>query len=94
MKPFTSFVTVCFFTFFLVILLLSILPMLINKIPANNIQVILGPNGNPVDATEVVAEYLKTHIANPGLNRIRLLEPLPPYRYRNPEVQPLWGARS
>jgi 2',3'-cyclic-nucleotide 2'-phosphodiesterase (5'-nucleotidase family) len=67
-------------------------PLLINKIPANNIQVIRGPDGNPIDATEVVAEYLKTHIANPELNRIRILRPLPPPRYRNPEVQPLWGC--
>ena len=67
-------------------------PYLINKIPAENIQVLLDATGNPLDATEVVAEYLKTHIANPELNRIRILQPLPPTRYRNPEVQPLWGC--
>jgi len=67
-------------------------PYLINKIPAENIRLVLDATGNPLDATEVVAEYLKTHIANPELNRIRLLRPLPQPRYRNPEVQPLWGC--
>jgi len=66
---------------------------LINRIPANNIQPLVGPDGVPMDATEVIVQYLKTNMANPQLNRIRLLNPLPPYRYRNPEVQPLWGAR-
>ncbi len=68
-------------------------PNLINKMPANNIQIVTGPDGIPLDATEVVMEYLKIDIANPVLNRIRLLKPLPPYRYNNPEVQPLWGAQ-
>lgn len=68
-------------------------PLLINKIPANNIQVLRGPDGLPMDGTEVVVEYLKTHTANPMLNRIRLLSPLPPPRYNNPEIQPLWGAQ-
>lgn len=67
-------------------------PLLINKVPAANIQVITAPDGTPFDATEVVAEYLKTHVANPELNRIRLLQPLPLPRYINPEVQPLWGT--
>jgi sulfur-oxidizing protein SoxB len=68
-------------------------PNLINKIPANNIRVLLGADGNPMDATEVVAEYLKTHVANPEPNRIILLQPLPPPIFRNPEIQPLRGAR-
>ncbi|MGA1867884.1 MAG: bifunctional metallophosphatase/5'-nucleotidase [bacterium] len=67
-------------------------PTLVNKIPAANIQPILGPDGIPLDATEVVAEYLKTHTANPQLHRIRLLRPLPLPAYNNPEVQPLWGC--
>ncbi|MGA1824666.1 MAG: bifunctional metallophosphatase/5'-nucleotidase [bacterium] len=66
-------------------------PFLVNKIPANNVQVITDPAGIPLDATEVIAEYLKTHVANPGIGRIRLLAPLPPYSYGNPEIQPLWG---
>ena len=67
-------------------------PLLLNRLPAQDIQVLKAIDGTPLDATEVVVEYLKTHIASPELQRIRLLQPMPPYRYRNPEVQPLWGA--
>ncbi len=67
-------------------------PDLINKIPANNVQVYTDADGNPVEGTEVVAEYLKTNTANPELNRIHLMSPLPGPLYGNPEIQPLHGV--
>ncbi len=50
------------------------------------------PDGSPKDATEVVVDYLQTTTANPDMGRIRLLTPLPPPVFGNPEVQPLRGA--
>jgi 2',3'-cyclic-nucleotide 2'-phosphodiesterase (5'-nucleotidase family) len=71
-------------------------PTLINRVPATNIQVLKDTNGDPLDGTEVVARYLESlpnNLANPELHRIKLLQPLPPYRYGFPEVQPLLGAQ-
>lgn len=68
-------------------------PGKINKVPANNIQIVTDAAGNRLDGTEVVMEYLKTRNANPAPDRIRLLQALPPYRYGNPEIEPLHGAR-
>lgn len=68
-------------------------PDLINKIPAQNVVRVTDTSGNPLDATEVVARYLEQHgPANPQLNRIRLIEPLPACLFDFPEVQPLQGA--
>ena len=67
-------------------------PNLINKIPAKNVQVYRDAAGFPVEGTEVVADYLKTSTANPELNRIRLMSPLPEPIYDNPEIQPLHGV--
>lgn len=51
-----------------------------------------GPNGETLDATDLVVDYLRTHIANPELNRVNLLYPLPAPVYRNREEQPLKGV--
>ncbi len=67
-------------------------PNLINKIPAKNVKVVKDKQNTPLDATDVVVEYLKQHPANPGPSRIHLLSPLPPPAYKNLEIQPLLGA--
>lgn len=67
---------------------------LINKIPAQNVIQYSDENGNAVEGTQVVADYLKTRTANPVLNRINLLAPLPAPRYGNYEIQPLHGATA
>lgn len=64
-------------------------PGLINKIPARNVQRVTDENGEAIEGTEVVANYLKTHVANPVLGNVRLLKPLAAPRYGNFEVQPL-----
>lgn len=51
-----------------------------------------GPNGETLDATDVVVNYLKTTVANPELNRVNLLYPLPAPVYGNSEMQPLKGV--
>lgn len=51
-----------------------------------------GANGETLDATDVVVNYLKTRAANPELNRVNLLYPLPPPVYGNREEQPLKGV--
>ncbi len=66
---------------------------LINKIPAQNVVQYTDENGEAVDGTQVVADYLKSNTANPVGNRIRLLAPLPAPVYGNPEIQPLKGAQ-
>lgn len=71
-------------------------PGLINVLPASNIQVLSDENGAPLDGTEVVVRYLQSlpgMTADPELNRIKLLHPLPAPRFGNPEVQPLRGAQ-
>lgn len=50
------------------------------------------PDGSKLDGTEVVVNYLKNNSANPQLNRINLLAPLPEPVYGNREVQPLKGV--
>jgi len=67
-------------------------PNLINKIPALNVVQYSDQNGSAVEGTQVVADYLKTHTANPVLNRINILAPLPAPLYGNYELQPLQGA--
>lgn len=56
------------------------------------ITVVKGPGGETLDGTEVVTNYLANHVANPELNRVNLLFPLPPPVYGNPEIQPLLGV--
>jgi len=67
-------------------------PNLINKIPAKNVKQYLDVEGNAVEGTQVVADYLKTRTANPVLNRINILAPLPAPKFGNYEIQPLQGA--
>ena len=55
-------------------------------------QPVLGPDGKPLDATEVVAQHLRDHRANPDLGRAKLLAPLPAPVNGNREVQPLKGV--
>jgi sulfur-oxidizing protein SoxB len=70
-------------------------PKLINVVPATDISVLKDEQGNALDGVEVVVRYLQSlpdRTANPELNRIRVLKPLPKPRFGNPEVQPLRGA--
>ena len=68
-------------------------PTLVNGIVAQNAMPIRGPNGETLDSTEVVANYLaKIGMVSPETHRVRLLSPLPPPIYGNPEVQPLEGV--
>jgi sulfur-oxidizing protein SoxB len=70
-------------------------PKLINVVPATDISVLKDEQGNPLDGVEVVVRYLQSlpdRTANPDLNRIRIVKPLPGPQFGNPEVQPLRGA--
>lgn len=61
----------------------------------SNITILKDANGDPLDAAEVVVNYLQTlpgQTANPTLNRITLVNPLPGPKFGNYEVQPLRGA--
>ena len=69
---------------------------LINTIPAGNIEVVKDEKGNALDGVEVVVRYLQSlpgKTANPELNRIKLLMPLPPAISGSPEVQPWRGVQ-
>lgn len=70
-------------------------PELINRLPAQDIRVLTTPEGEPLDATEVVASYLRSlpdRTADPQLNRVRLTAPLPAPEFGFPVMQPLLGA--
>ncbi len=68
-------------------------PKVVGGLPsANPITVVKGPGGETLDGTQVVTNYLTNHLANPELNRVNLLFPLPPPVYGNPEIQPLLGV--
>lgn len=68
-------------------------PKVVGGIPSTApITVVKGPNGETLDGTVVVSNYLRTHLANPELDRVKLLVPLPPPVYGNPEIQPLLGV--
>lgn len=70
-------------------------PGKINRSRSLEIKVLKAPDGGIVDATEVVAYYLRTlpdHTADPELNRITLLKPLPGPIGPNREIQPLAGV--
>lgn len=56
------------------------------------VSVLTGPNGETLDGTDVVVNYLKTQDANPQTHRVNLLYPLPAPVYGNPEIQPLKGV--
>lgn len=71
-------------------------PLEINGMKAENIEVVLDENKEPLDATEVVVRYLAmlpNRTANPLPQRIRLLRPLPAPVYGNREIQPLEGCK-
>jgi S-sulfosulfanyl-L-cysteine sulfohydrolase len=66
-----------------------------NRTPSN-IEIIKDADGTPLDAVELVARYIESRpnkTVNPTANRIKLVRPLPPYRFGFPEVQPLRGAQ-
>ena len=70
-------------------------PNLINVVPATDISLLKDTDGNAMDGTEVVVQYLRSlpdQTADPVLNRIKLLAPLPGSSHGFPEVQPLRGA--
>ena len=69
------------------------LPQVVGGIPSTQpVTVVKGGNGQTLDGTQVVVNYLKTNIANPELGRVNLLFELPPPVYGNPEIQPLLGV--
>ena len=66
------------------------------KVPGTFIRLARGETGEILDATDIVARYLQSlpdKTADPQLNRIRLLRPLPKPLYGSPEMQPLRGAK-
>lgn len=68
---------------------------LINVLPVTNISVLTDEAGKELDGVEVVVRYLQklpNKTANPELNRIKLLKPLPKAISGSPEVQPWRGA--
>ena len=71
-------------------------PGKINRNRALEIKVLKAPDGGIVDATAVVAYYLRNlpdRTANPVLNRIKILKPLPKPIGRSKEIQPLAGVK-
>lgn len=71
------------------------IPTKINRQKALDIKVLKDKDGGILDATEIVAWYFRSlpdHTANPMLNRITLLKPLPKRIGPNKEIQPLAGA--
>ena len=70
-------------------------PTIINGVPATNVVVLKDTDGSPLDAAEVVVNYLQSlpnQTADTQTGRIRLLSPLPPMRFGFPEMQPLRGV--
>ena len=61
-----------------------------------NVTPLVDATGNPLDTTEIVVNYLAAlpnRYANPVLNRIKLLKPLPAPVYGFPVIQPLQGVK-
>ncbi len=61
----------------------------------SNITILKDDDGSALDGAEVVVKYLEAlpgNLANPMLNRITLVNPLPAAKFGNKEVQPLRGA--
>jgi sulfur-oxidizing protein SoxB len=72
------------------------MPDRINRQLAYDINVLRDEDGAVVDATDIVAWYLRAlpnHTADTPINRVRLLNPLPPRIGVNPEIQPWKGVR-
>jgi len=70
-------------------------PGKINRSPALEVKTLKAPDGDIVDATAVVAYYLRTlpdKTVDTELNRIKLLKPLPKPIAGNKEIQPLAGV--
>lgn len=73
-------------------------PQEINRTRAHDIEVLKDGQGNPMDAVEVVAQYLsslpKQTVTrdNLKLNRFNLVRKLPAAAYGNQEIQPLGGV--
>jgi 2',3'-cyclic-nucleotide 2'-phosphodiesterase (5'-nucleotidase family) len=59
------------------------------------IRILRDGDGSTLDAVEIVARYIEKapdKTVNPALDRVRIMQPLPPPRFGFPEVQPLGGA--
>lgn len=70
-------------------------PEVINVVPAKDIQIFKGKDGEALDGTDVVMMYLDSlpgKKADPQLNRFKLVKPLPKPAFGNEEIQPLRGA--
>jgi len=64
-------------------------PNKVNKIPMDDVKLMVDKNNQPLEAYEVIENYLRKHKANPELNRINLTEPLAKPTHINREIQPL-----
>lgn len=70
-------------------------PQVVGGIRTNqSVTVVKGADGETIDGTTVVTNYLKTKPANPEMGRVKSLFPLPPPAYGNPEIQPLQGVST
>ncbi|MBT9567742.1 MAG: 5'-nucleotidase C-terminal domain-containing protein [Thiobacillus sp.] len=68
-------------------------PTVVGGVAASGpITVVKGADGEALDGTAVVTNYLKTHAANPEMGRVKNLFPLPTPVYGNREIQPLLGV--
>ena len=69
-------------------------PDIVNGLTTTGLlEVVQDPFGETTDGTDVVSNYLgEQGIVDPVTGRINLLQPLPPYLYGNPEIQPLQGV--
>ena len=56
--------------------------------------VVKGTQGETLDGTWVVTNYLKTNVANPEMGRVANLFALPTSVYGGPEIQPLLGVNT
>jgi sulfur-oxidizing protein SoxB len=61
----------------------------VNKIPMDDVHLIRDKDNQPLEAYEIIENYLLKHKANPELNRIKLTEPLAKPTHKNREIQPL-----
>jgi sulfur-oxidizing protein SoxB len=66
-------------------------PNKINKLPAQNVRQ-LGENGQAIEATQMLINYLSRYPADPQTGRINILQPMPPPVWGNKELQPLHGV--
>ena len=61
----------------------------VNKIPMEDVKLLVDKANQPLEAYEVIENYLAKHKADPELNRIKLTEPLNVPTHKNREIQPL-----